>query len=95
MTWEAQPTLDYSTLVELICSQDFPSESHAFFFLLSLRSKSLLWWLEKQKYSFRELGMYPSSSRANLSDIFLRTKSKGQSKYSKEKMFNLKSTVLN
>lgn len=98
-TQEAQPlsSSDCKDLVELIFSKDFASEGCAFLLLLlfSLRSKSLLWCSEKQAYSFRELDMYPSISRTNLSVIFLRKNITGQSNYSRGKMLDLKSAVHN
>jgi len=39
---EAQPPPDYRALVELICSKDFPSESHVFFLILSKEQKSIV-----------------------------------------------------
>lgn len=99
VTQEAQPPSppDCKALVELIFSNDFASKGYAFLLLLlfSLRSKSLLWCSEKQAYSFRELDMYPSIGRTNLSVIFLRKNITGQLKYSRGKMLDLKSAVHN
>lgn len=53
----------------------------------SIRNRSLLQCLEKEKNIFSDLGIYLSICRANfsLSVIFLKTRSRGQSIYSKNK----------